>query len=162
MEVAPFNHAVALSACSRGDEAAFHRLFEHEAPHMLALCRRLVPGDPEGLLHDVFAVIWKNADQYDPAMGSARAWLYSVLRHLARHRRIQRNDIPAVAAPALPACPENGRLARLANSDDTAAYRAVAHGYLDGVDYLRIATWMRCSATELKRTTRLSLKDAAA
>ena len=162
MEVAPFNHAAALSACARGDEAAFHRLFDQEAAHMLALGRRLVRDDAEELVHDTFALIWKNADQYDPAMGSARAWLYSVLRHLARHRRLRRNEIPPVTAPSLPPAPAGGRLGRLASQHDTTAFRTIAHGYLDGADYLRVAAWLRCSATELKSRTRLSLKDSAA
>jgi DNA-directed RNA polymerase specialized sigma subunit, sigma24 homolog len=161
MEAVPFNHAAALSACARGDEAAFHRLFEYEAPRMLALGRRLVREDAEALVHDTFALIWKNADQYDPGMGSARAWLYSVLRHLARHRRLKRNEIPPATAPSLPPYPLVGRLSRLAKVGDKSAYRALAHGYLDGVDYLRVATWLRCSAAELRKNTRQTLKDTA-
>ena len=162
MEVAPFNHAAALAACARGDEAAFHRLFDHEAGRMLALARRLVRDEAPELVHDTFALIWKNADQYDPGMGSARAWLYSVLRHLARHRRLRRNEIPPVAAPSLPPAPAGGRLGHLARHDDTTAFRAIAHGYLDGADYLRVAAWLRCSASELKSRTRQSMKDIAA
>src|SRR5690554_4886658 len=102
MEAAPFDHAAALIACSRGDQAAFHRLYDHEAPHMLALCKRLLPADAEGLLHDAFALIWRNADQYDAGMGPARPWIYSVLRHVANSHRVRHNTIAPVDAPALP------------------------------------------------------------
>ena len=157
MEVVPFNHAVALASCAKGDEASFHRLYDHEAPHMLALCRRLVPSDAEGLLHDTFALLWQHADQYDPRMGSARAWIYSVLRHLARQRRIQQNDIPPMSAPWLPQRPARpGKLHELAMSEPL-VYKTIAHAYLIGANYARAAIWLNRAEPEVREVTRRKL-----
>lgn len=163
MEAAPFDHAAALIACARGDQAAFHRLYEHEAPHMLALCQRLLPTDAEGLLHDTFALIWRNADQYDTGMGPARPWIYSVLRHIATGHRLRQNAVAPLAAPALPpASSIRGRLASLADGDDPTAYEAVAHAYLHGADYSRLSIWMRRDETRLRRAVRKGLEELSA
>ena len=163
MESAPFNHAAALLACARGDEKAFHRLYDHEAPHMLALCQRLVPDDAEGLLHDTLALIWRNADQYDPQIGPARAWIYSVLRHLANSRRMRLNAVPPATPPALPpASAVRGQVARLAAGAQPGAYEAVAHAYLHGADYRRLAGWLRGSEADIRKTTRAGLKELLA
>lgn len=163
MEAAPFDHAAALLACARGDERAFHQLYDHEAPHMLALCRHLVPGDAEGLLHDTLALIWRNADQYDARMGPARAWIYSVLRHLSHSRRIRMNDVPPVDPPPLPPPSSvRGQVAGLATGARPVAYQAVAHAYLHGADYRRLAGWLRQGEDDLRTTTRSGLKELLA
>lgn len=163
MEAAPFDHATALLACARGDERAFHQLYEHEAPHILALCRRLVPGDAEGLLHDTFALIWRNADQYDSRFGSARAWIYSVLRHLAQARRSRMNEAPPATAPALPpASAVRGDIARLAQQPEPLAYDTVAHAYLHGADYRLLAAWLHRDEAELRMNTRNALRGLPA
>lgn len=163
MKAATFDHAATLSACARGEQAAFHRLYDHEAPHMLALCHSLLPEDAEGLLHDTFALIWRNADQYDRAIGPARAWIYSVLRHVARSRRIRQNAVPPLAPPAAPSpATVRGPLARLASVDDPLAFTAVAHAYLHGADYSRLSTWLRHSETGLRQACRTRLKELEA
>ncbi len=160
MDAAPFDHAAALLACARGEEAAFHRLYDHEAPHMLALCRHLVPSDAEGLLHDTLVLIWRNADQYDTGMGSARAWIYSVLRHVARGRRLQLNETPPAQPPILPpASSVRGRVAQLAAGAHPMAFTAVAHAYLHGADYRQLAAWLQGSETTLRSNTRAGLKE---
>lgn len=163
MEAAPFDHAAVLQACARGDQTALHCLFDHEAPHMLALCQRLVPDDPDGVLHDAFALLWRNADQYDAGMGPARPWIYSVLRHVARSRRLRLNAVPPMEAPALPPPSSiRGRLAELAAGNDPAAFQAVAHGYLHGADYTRLAAWLRQDENQLRQAVRLGLKERTA
>lgn len=163
MDAAPFDHAATLLACARGDEAAFHRLYDHEAPHLLALCRHLVPSDPEGVLHDTLALVWRNADQYDARMGSARAWLYSVLRHVARSRRLRLNEPAPLSAPPLPpASSVRGRLTQLASGAHPVAFTAVAHAYLHGADYRQLATWLQGSESTLRSNTRAGLKELLA
>src|SRR5690554_3327231 len=163
MEAAPFDHAAILLACARGEQAAFHQLYDHEAPHMLALCRRLAPGEAEDLLHDTFALIWRNADQYDPRMGPARAWIYSVLRHLSHGRRIRRNEVPPSEAPPIPmASAVRGDIGRLASGSAPLAFETVAHAYLYGADYGRLSVWLRRSESDLRRVTRSGLKGLAA
>lgn len=163
MEAAPFDHAAALTACARGDQAAFHRLYDREAPHMLALCQRLLPADPEGLLLDTFALIWRNADQYDARTGPARPWIYSVLRHVANGRRIRQNAVaPADPPPLPPVAFIRGRLAGLASGDDDTAYRAIAHAYLHGADYGRVSAWLKRDEDSLRSAVRERLEELSA
>lgn len=164
MEAAPFDHAAALNACARGDESAFHRLYDYEAPHMLALCRRLVPAaDAESLLHDIFVLLWRNADQYDAVMGPARPWIYNVLRHVANSYRMRNSAVPPLSAPALPpASAIRGHLAPLANNADPLAYEAVAHAYLHGADYQRLSVWMRQDPVLLRQKVRQALGEHSA
>jgi len=163
MEAAPFDHTAALIACARGDQTAFHQLYDHEAPHMLALCRRLLPTDAEGLLHDTFALLWRNADQYDAAMGPARPWIYSVLRHVANSHRMRQNAVPALAAPALPpSALIRGHLAKLAAREDAIAYEAIAHAYLHGAGYRRLSGWLRQDEAQIRRAVRGGLEALSA
>lgn len=162
MQTAQFDHAAALIACAKGDQAAFHRLYDHEAPHMLALCRQLLPGDPEGLLHDTLTLIWRNADQYDASMGPARPWIYRVLRHVANGRRMRSNTVPTMQPPALPsASAVRGKLASLANSGDTTAFQAIAHAYLHGADYTRLSVWLKRDEAQLREAVRAGLLEVA-
>ena len=91
---------VLLLACARGDAKAFQRLYRLEAPRMLALARRL-SGDPElaeEALQDTFVQVWRNAVRFHPEKGSARAWLYALLRYrlINQHRRAKRDDAEAL------------------------------------------------------------------
>lgn len=159
MEAAPFDHAAALIACSRGDHAAFHRLYEHEAPRMLALCQHLLPQDPENLLHDTFVLLWRNADQYDASMGPARPWIYSVLRHVANSQRLRRNIASPLNPPPLPSpTAVEGRLKQLAQRESAIAYEAIAHAYLHGADYDRVAAWLRHDVKQIRATVRAGLE----
>ncbi|HLT98703.1 MAG TPA: hypothetical protein VKZ70_03050 [Burkholderiaceae bacterium] len=162
MQAAQFDHAAALIACAKGDQAAFHRLYDHEAPHMLALCRQLLPGDPEGLLHDALTLIWRNADQYDVSMGPARPWIYSVLRHVANGRRMRSNTVPTLQAPTLPnALALRGKVAALAQLEDPTAFQAVAHAYLHGADYSRLAVWLKRDEAQLREAVRSGLHEVS-
>jgi RNA polymerase sigma-70 factor, ECF subfamily len=37
----------------------------------------------EDVLHDAFLQVWQHAGTFDPALGSARGWIYTVVRHRA-------------------------------------------------------------------------------
>lgn len=163
MEAAPFDHSAVLLACARGDERAFHQLFDHEAPRMLALCRRLMPDHAEDLLHDTLALVWRHADQYDARLGSAQAWIYSVLRHVYLSRRARQGAAPAATPPTLPP-PDTvrGAIAALASGPEPKAYEAVAHAYLHGADYAQVARWQQRSETQVRICTRAGLKELSA
>lgn len=72
-----------VQACARGDRRAFHQLYVNEAPRMLALARRFT-GDAslaEDALQDTFVQVWKNAGRFRSQRGSARTWLFGLLRY---------------------------------------------------------------------------------
>jgi len=88
MAISSFDHNAALLACAQGDQRALQTLYRHEAPHMLALALKMLGqrAAAEELVRDAFVLIWKNADGYDPLMGTGRAWIYSILRYRALAR----------------------------------------------------------------------------
>ena len=77
-----------LHQCAQGKATALHQIYDREAPRMLALGTSLLhrPADAEELVRESIGLIWRNADAYDPTLGSARAWIYSILRFRAQQR----------------------------------------------------------------------------
>lgn len=85
----PFDHDAAVLACARGERYALRALYEHEGRWLLGVAQRIT-GDrarAEDALHDAFLQIWRGAAGFDPALGSARGWIYTVVRHRALRDR---------------------------------------------------------------------------
>lgn len=82
---ADFDHEAALLACARGDRAALKRLYDREARWLLGVVLRIVRdrATAEDVLQDAFLQIWRRAETYRPELGSARGWIYTVVRHQA-------------------------------------------------------------------------------
>ena len=74
---------LALAACARGDRQALHRIFEWEAGRLLAIAQRIVRRRDlaEEVVQDAFIRIWTHAHQYAPDRGSARGWIYAIVRN---------------------------------------------------------------------------------
>jgi RNA polymerase sigma factor (sigma-70 family) len=88
-----FDHASALEACARGDRYALRAIYEREAGWLLAVVRRIVrdPDLAQDVLQEALLLVWQRAASYQRALGSARGWIYTVVRHKAldevrRHR----------------------------------------------------------------------------
>jgi RNA polymerase sigma-70 factor (ECF subfamily) len=79
-----------MAAIVRGDRLALGRLYDRHAPVLLALAMRILGdrGLAEDVLHDVVLEAWHRARDFDPARGSARAWLVTRMRSRALDRRI--------------------------------------------------------------------------
>ncbi len=79
-------HGVLLHAIVGKDRRAFSTLFEHYAPRIKAMMIRggLAAGQAEELAQETMLTVWRKADLYDPAAGSAAAWIFTI----ARNRRI--------------------------------------------------------------------------
>lgn len=80
-----FDHAQALAGCARGDRGALKALFEHEAGRLIGVAQRIVRRRDlaEEVVQDAFIQIWRKAHQYSPDRGSARGWVYAVVRNRA-------------------------------------------------------------------------------
>ncbi len=83
--IAAFDHEAAIAACARGDRSALRRLYDVEARQMLGVALRIVRQRQlaEDVVQDAFIRVWEKAASFDPQRGSARGWLYSVVRHRA-------------------------------------------------------------------------------
>lgn len=72
----------ALAAVARGDETAFAVVYDRAAPAVLGTVRRILrnPAQSEEVMQEVLLEVWRTAARFDPAAGSAAAWI-SMLAH---------------------------------------------------------------------------------
>jgi RNA polymerase sigma-70 factor, ECF subfamily len=72
----------ALSAVARGDEDAFAVVYDRAAPVVLGTVRRILrnPAQSEEVMQEVLLEVWRTASRFDPAAGSAAAWI-TMLAH---------------------------------------------------------------------------------
>ena len=80
-----FDYEAALAACARGDRAALRAIYERERRWLMAVALRITHRREvaEEVLHDAFVQIWRKAGTFDAGLGSARGWIYTVVRHRA-------------------------------------------------------------------------------
>lgn len=166
-----------ISACAGGDRAALAQLYDATSPQLFALALRMVKRRDlaEELVQDTYLAAWRHAGSFDPARGSALAWLAAILRHRAidlLRRRGREAPLDADAAAALPD-PEPGpleaasvseaarALARCLEELEPGPRRSLLLAYYEGLTYeqtaARLATpvgtvksWIRRSLTRLK------------
>jgi DNA-directed RNA polymerase specialized sigma24 family protein len=72
-----------LRAVAAGSEAAFAELRDRYGRAVERVCRSVAGAEREDCEQEVFARIWRKAALYDPAQGSAPAWLLTVARRTA-------------------------------------------------------------------------------
>lgn len=82
---APSDWAELIQAVARcADRDAFAALFGHYAPRVKSYLRRmgLSDGAAEELAQETLLAVWRKADLFDPAGGSASAWIFAIARNL--------------------------------------------------------------------------------
>ncbi|MBE3637444.1 sigma-70 family RNA polymerase sigma factor [Mangrovicoccus algicola] len=72
-----------LAACASGDRSALKTLLDAEGGRMLGVARRMLRRSDlaEDAVQDALVLIWRRAAQFDPGRGSARGWIYTILRN---------------------------------------------------------------------------------
>lgn len=161
-----FDYDTHLAAVATGDQHCFQELYHHEAPAMLALGKKLLnrSGDAEDLVRDTFVLIWRHAESYDPSMTSARAWIYSILRH----RALQVLHHPARVGPTTANWTDSLPTARTSHADHGALYAAVQQldpgqrrpllmAYYHGYTYHQIAARLGSTAELVRRQMHTAL-----
>lgn len=80
-----FDYAGTLASCAKGDRKALRALFDVEAGRLITVAQRIVRRRElaEEVVQEAFISIWQNAASYDPGLGSARGWIYAIVRHRA-------------------------------------------------------------------------------
>jgi RNA polymerase sigma-70 factor (ECF subfamily) len=166
MAVSPFDYEAALLACAQGDQDALHDLYQHESPRMLALCLKMLAQRTiaEDLMRDTFVSIWKHAGSYDPQLGAARAWIYSIMRYRALHRLRQSrpaqsldmgwtDNLPAAGSTHKP--PSN--IVQAIAALDEGQRRPLLMAFYNGYTYEQIAARLQAPAVQIKACVQAGL-----
>lgn len=71
-----------------GDRAALGEVYDRHASVAMAVALRIVADRPqaEDLVHDAFVAVWQKIDRFDPARGSLRSWIVTIVRNRAIDR----------------------------------------------------------------------------
>lgn len=77
------DHATWIKACAAGDKSALQALMTAEGGRMFGVAQRMLRRIDlaEDAVQDAFVLIWKRSHQFDPSRGSARGWVYTILRN---------------------------------------------------------------------------------
>lgn len=157
-----FDFTTALHQCAQGNQSALHRIYEHEAPQMMAYALTLLgsPSEAEELIRESFILSWKNAIGFDATLGDGRAWLYSIFRYRAQARLQHRSAHPDSTAlvPTLPlATSATAPFLRSVMRLDTVSNSIVLMAYLQGHHYQQIAQRLSLPFNQVRLRARAAL-----
>lgn len=176
----PLNDA--LLAVARQDRAAFRTLYRLSAPKLAGVLIRMLRdrSEAEDVLQQIYIRVWERAAQFDPARGTALAWLIAVARNGALDRLRARQSELRRAAPSgtedpfaliadtspsaerqIIAAQDTGRLLGCFDELEERRAAALRGAYLDGISYQDLAerfdvplntmrTWLRRSLIQLR------------
>ena len=162
---------------ARGDEGAFGQLYDAYAGLAFGLIRRILREKEaaEEVLQEVFWQVWREAGTFDPARGSAEAWLLmrAKTRAIDKLRSMRRREQTFVAsvdeATARPAEPRRDEDPALAAEDRTlvggvldrlpaAQRRVIEMAFYEGLTQAEIATRLGEPLGTVKTRARLGLE----
>jgi RNA polymerase sigma-70 factor (ECF subfamily) len=155
-----------LQAIAAGNEVAFEHLRGRYGRAVAHVCRTIAGDDREDCEQEVFARIWRKADLFDPARGSAAAWLLTLARRTALSlRSARRPALPiddetvggAAEPPGLDAFWLDGALERLTEHERTVIELAYYHDLTEST----IACRMRVPLGSVKSWKRRGLNRLA-
>jgi RNA polymerase sigma factor (sigma-70 family) len=140
----------------RAGGAALTKLYDAHARDLHRyLARRLDPAVADDLVAETFLVAWEQRARYDPARGTARAWLFGIATNLSRrHARVEANTLRAMAMNAGRATVEEpADAASAARVDAGRKARALAAGLAalrpEERDVLLLVAWAALRPVEI-------------
>lgn len=147
--------ADALAQIGRGDSRALERVYRLTSAKLFGVCLRILPDrqHAEEALQETYISIWRRADAFDPARGTAMTWLMTIARNCAidRHRVLARSpQLPSamrldVADPdadlfaATLAEDERRQLRACLDQLDEIDRRFIAASFFEGSTYSEVA-----------------------
>lgn len=157
-----------LMASARGDERAFAELYAAFAPWVHGLACRILRDAhlAEEVTQEVFRQVWQSSGAFDPARGSALAWVMTVAhrravdrvrsegagrRRDAAHADDESRLMSYDETSTVTLAPIEAESVRAALADLTAAQRrALELAYFEGYTHLEISNLMECPAGTAK------------
>jgi RNA polymerase sigma-70 factor (ECF subfamily) len=173
-DIAPFDYEAAVRACARGERLALRALYEREARWLLGVAKRIVRDRDvaEDVLQDAFIQVWQHASTFNAGLGSARGWIYTIVRHRALKElrgsgRVQAMDPQELtdladarqtwgAEQALRALDAES-LERCLQRLDAQRRACVVHAFVDGLTHEQIAQQLKTPLGTVKSWIRRSL-----
>jgi RNA polymerase sigma-70 factor (ECF subfamily) len=168
-----FDHEAAVLACARGERFALRALYDRESRWLLGVALRIVRDREiaEDVLQDAFLQVWQHANTFDPSLGSARGWIYTVVRHRALREvgaaktvQLDPEDVAAIsdAHQAAHADDEDRgldteSLERCLQRLEESRRTCVVHAFVDGYTHEQIAARMNTPIGTVKSWIRRSL-----
>jgi RNA polymerase sigma-70 factor (ECF subfamily) len=164
-----------LRRVARHDVDAFGRFYDHTRARVYGLVTRVLrdPGYSEETTQDVYLQVWRTAGSYDPAAGSALAWLLTlahrravdrVRSEQAATRRQSRYgaanaDPPAdVVADSVIDREERRRVAECLGSLTDAQRQCIELAYYDGLTYVQVSERLSANVATIKSRMRDALR----
>jgi RNA polymerase sigma-70 factor, ECF subfamily len=164
--------AAQLSLVARGDAAAFDALFEQVGPSVFGTVRRVIrdPAQSEEVTQDVLLEVWRTAFKFDPARGSAMAWVMtlahrravdrvrSVQKQTERELRTATAEIPYDdVIEAVESSLDRERVRRCLSSLTELQRESVTLAYYNGYTYGQVASLLGVPAGTVKTRMRDAL-----
>ena len=164
--------AAQLSLVARGDAAAFDALFEQVGPSVFGTVRRVIrdPAQSEEVTQDVLLEVWRTAFKFDPARGSAMAWVMtlahrravdrvrSVQKQTERELRTATAEIPYDdVIEAVESSLDRERVRRCLNSLTELQRESVTLAYYNGYTYGQVASLLGVPTGTIKTRMRDAL-----
>jgi RNA polymerase sigma-70 factor (ECF subfamily) len=145
-----------LARIAAGDEAALRSLYQRSSGRLFAIILRIVrdPASAEAALAQAYAGIWERARTFDPAHGSALAWMIAIARQqaieAARSRPRDLGILNRNEPGELEGRTELAGLRRCLEQIEEPARRAVLLAYCDGLSYDELAAVLGVPADTAK------------
>ena len=168
-----FDYESALAACVRGDPEALRAVYDREARWLLGVALRIVRDreTAHDVLQDAFLQIWQRAGSYRRELGSARGWIYTVVRHRALDevRRAGReiavgNEIEAYAEtqlgandPEAAAHADVGMLNQCLGALDERKRECILYAFVEGYTHEQISSRLSTPVGTVKSWIRRGL-----
>ena len=173
-DATPFDYEAAVLACARGERFALRALYDREGRWLLGVAQRIVRDREraEDVLHDAFVQIWQHASTVPPELGSARGWIYTIVRHRALKeardgRRLEAMDPQlladladtqqASAAEAEQRGLDSDSLERCLQRLEATRRACLLHAFVDGFTHEQIAQRLNTPLGTVKSWIRRSL-----
>ncbi len=142
--------SAAIVRCAAGEASALRVIYDLEAARMVGVAIRILRRRDlaEEATHDAFMRIWRSARSFDPSRGSARAWIYTIVRNqaltiLRDERRFGPDEPLDGEAPepnsALARLPESSALRHCLEQLDTGRRSAIVLAYVHGFSHGELA-----------------------
>ena len=157
----------ALARCATGERSALQVIYDLEAARMIGVARRiLIRRDlAEDAVHDAFVRLWRNAGSFDAERGSARNWLYAIVRNraLSIHRSEHRYDTAdefdteMESDGAVARLPETSALRKCLDRIERPRRDCVVLAYAHGMSHGELATRLKLPLGTVKSWVRRSL-----